>query len=79
MSCLQGICALMLMPLPCHLFCFSNFYNHLTFLNILSRVRYYLLLDSENKIAKVQKLPIVKSAQTAWITCSAQGEKFIFV
>jgi len=39
--------------------------------------RYYFWTHS--KIATVQKLPVVKSAQTAPIACSAQGEKFLFV
>lgn len=39
--------------------------------------RYYFW--THGKIVTVQKLPVVQSAPTAPIACSARGEKFLFV
>lgn len=78
MSCLQGICAFMSMPLP------ATFSVLAISIITLPFSIYYPGQDityfwTHNKIAEVQKWPVVKSAQTAPITFSAQGEKFLFV
>lgn len=75
-SYLQEICAFILMPLS------ATFSVLAIFIIALPFSIYYSGQDMTffwTQTAKVQKLPILKSAQTAVITCCAQGGKFVFV
>lgn len=77
-SYLQEICAIILMPLPAAFSILAIFIITLPF-SIYYPGQDMTFFWTQSKTAKVQKLPIVKSAQTAVITCCAQGGKFVFV